>query len=372
MEKMKIGIITQPLHTNYGGLLQNYALQQVLKRMGHEPITFNVNSFNLSRLRICFACLKTLVLKLLGKGEHRIYPCYVSNRKKLYIRQYTNYFINKYIKFVPIQDLKEDLRKYTIDNKLNALIVGSDQVWRPIYNQNILRSFLDFANGLTIKRIAYAASFGVDYWEFNQQQTLKAQKLIRDFDAISVREQSGLELCRRYLHRKALHVLDPTFLLNKNDYIRLVEIENEPISKGNLFAYFLDNSDEKKRVIKILSSELNLCPFSLIPENSMDIFPPVTQWIRAFMDAEFIVCDSFHGAVFSIIFNKPFLIIGNKMRGMARFDSLLDTFELHNRMIDNIDKIYTVINAAINWEKVNQIHTRMKEYSLLFLKTNLI
>jgi len=379
---MRIGIITQPLHTNYGGLLQNYALQQALKRLGHEPITLDQDFYNPSILRIYLACIKTFILRLFGKGKNRTYPYHVSKTQKSTIRKNTDYFINKYIVKTQVLDTIEQFRKSTIDKQLDALVVGSDQVWRPIYNRNVLCSFFDFAKDLSIKRLAYAASFGVDFWEFSQQQTEQAKELIRDFDAVSVREHSGIDLCRKYLYCDAVHVLDPTMLLDKEDYIRLVEEENEPISKGNLFTYILDESDEKKLIIEKVATELNLQPFTSMPKHKINkdtikidlkdcIYPPVTQWLYAFMDAKFVVCDSFHGAVFSVIFNKPFLIIGNKERGMTRFYSLLDTFGLRNRMIDSITDVELIVDAPINWEKVNQIREKMKNYSLEYLKINL-
>lgn len=368
---MKIGIITQPLHTNYGGLLQNYALQQALKRLGHEPMTLDQGNTAIPLWRIIASCIKTFLLKLVGKGGNRLYPFQMDNRKTAYIRQHTNRFIEKYITHTEPFKYAEEFRTYTVNYQLDALVVGSDQVWRPIYNQNVLCSFLDFAKGLKLKRLAYAASFGVDYWEFDQQQTERATELTRDFNAVSVREHSGIGLCRKYLGCDAVQVLDPTMLLEKEDYIRLVENENELLSKGNLFTYILDESDEKKFIIETVASELDLQPFSSMPKYRTDVFPPVTQWLRAFMDAKFVVCDSFHGAVFSVIFNKPFLIIGNKERGMTRFNSLLDTFELHNRIMDNITDVHSIINTPINWEKVNRIREEMKTYSIQFLKSNL-
>ena len=101
------------------------------------------------------------------------------------------------------------------------------------------------------------------------------------------------------------------------------------------------------------------------------VYPSVTQWLRAFIDAEFVVCDSFHGAVFSIIFNKPFLIIGNKERGTARFNSLLDMFDLSSRMINDIADVHLIVNSIIDWDKINLIRYKMKSYSLEYLITNL-
>lgn len=372
---MRIGIITQPLHNNYGGLLQNYALQQVLKKLGHDVITLDQKNAPVSHLRIIASFIKTFILKLIGKGAKRKYYFELDDKQKAYISKYTKYFVDKYIIHTQPMYKTEDFRSYCIHNQIDGLIAGSDQVWRPVYNYNIYRSFFDFAEGLKIKRYSYAASFGVDFWEFTNEQTLKCKKLLELFDAISVREESGVGLCDTYFGRKAEHVLDPTMLLDKEDYEELVKNENEPTSSGNLFTYILDESEEKANIINKVAKSLDLVPFTVMPKSRANrqtikqiddcVFPPVTRWLRAFMDAKFVVCDSFHGAVFSIIFNKPFLVIGNKDRGMSRFNSLLKTFELQNRMISsNLD---TVIDTPINWNKVNIIHDVLKRKAIDYL-----
>lgn len=368
---MKIGIITQPLHTNYGGLLQNYALQQILKRLGHTPITLDQGKTSVPLWRIIILYIKVFVLKLIGKGGKVQYPYLFLKKKQIYISQHTKYFIDKYIDHTEVFFSIEDFRNYVVKNKLEALVVGSDQVWRPIYNRNVLCSFFDFADGLQIKRLAYAASFGVDNWEFSKQQTSRCRELIRDFEAVSVREYSGIDLCRNFLCCDATHVLDPTMLLDKEDYIKLVENEHEKSCEGSLFTYILDKSDEKRNIIDMVASELKIAPFSSMPAHGNDVYPPVTQWIRSFIDAEFVICDSFHGVVFSIIFNKPFLIIGNRRRGISRFDSILKMFGLENRMIDNMGSVMKIVNTPINWSKVNAIRTEMKYNSIEFLNKNL-
>ena len=368
---MKIGIITQPLLTNYGGLLQNYALQQALRQLGHESVTLDQGYIPAPFWIIAKGFIKTFILKLIGRGKNRKYPFRVDEKQKKYVRQHTNYFINKYIVHTEPFLYENEFKEYTIKHQLDALIVGSDQVWRPMYNQNILRSFFDFAKGLQVRRLAYAASFGVDYWEFTQDQTKKCQELICDFTAVSVREYSGINLCRKYLFTDAVHVLDPTMLLDREDYIRLVDNEKEPASKGDLFTYILDDSEEKNKCINKVALELNLTPFTSMAKDDTSVCPPVTQWLRSFMDANFVVCDSFHGAVFSIIFNKPFVIIGNKERGMTRFNSLLDTFDLRNRLVVNSNDICSIIYTPIDWKKVNRIRAELKMLSLDFVKSNL-
>lgn len=371
---MKIGIITQPLHSNYGGLLQNYALQQVLKRMGHEVVTLDQSNVKSKRWRTYAACVKTFLLRSIGKGKSRTYPFYISDSIRKQIRVHTDRFINKYIFRSPVLNEKEDFKTFTEIAGIDTLIVGSDQVWRPRYNKDVLRSFLDFTEGMSVNRIAYAASFGVDSWEFTQEHTMQAKELIKTFDAVSVREDSGIGLCKEYLGCDAVHVLDPTMLLDKEDYIKLVEEEHEPVSKGDLFTYILDASPEKQSVIEEVATMLKLTPFTSMPQNKINretvkqietcIFPPVTQWLRSFMDAKFVICDSFHGAVFSIIFNKSFLVIGNKDRGMSRFDSLLKMFGLEDRMKGVDSSVFSIVNVSINWEDVNRRRELMKEKSI--------
>lgn len=376
---MKIGIITQPLRNNYGGLLQNYALQQVLKKLGHEVITLDHTETPFSRLKIIVSFIKTFFLTLIGKGKGRKYYSLDEN-KKAYIGKHTQYFTDKYINHTRPMYATEDFRNFCINNKIEVLIVGSDQVWRPLYNSNIYRSFFDFAKGIEIKRYAYAASFGVDHWEFTEEQTIKCKRLIGLFDAISVREESGVGLCDTYFGRKAEHVLDPTMLLDKEDYEELVKNENEPVSSGNLFTYILDESEEKNNVIEEVATSLDLVPFTVMPKYRVNretikhidecVFPPVTKWLRAFMDAKFVVCDSFHGVVFSIIFNKPFLVIGNNKRGISRFFSLLKLYNLEDRLITGFDNDLSVINIQINWDSVNSIRNYRKEKSYSYLQRN--
>jgi polysaccharide pyruvyl transferase WcaK-like protein len=102
------------------------------------------------------------------------------------------------------------------------------------------------------------------------------------------------------------------------------------------------------------------------------IYPPVTNWIRGFMDAEFVNTDSFHGTVFSINFNKPFISIGNKKRGMTRFDSLLKMFGLENRLIDSTDKnVLEIIHEKIDFIRVNKILDNKRKEAKLYMKNAL-
>lgn len=371
---MKIGIITQPLDKNYGGLLQNYALQQVLSRLGHEVYTINRN--NLHRLNVIYS-IKQFVRGLLGLPRDILYW------EQLKIRKHCRAFVQKYIRTTELVKtplkLPDIISKYQFDGYLS----GSDQVWRPYYSENIYNDFLDFCQAEQgVKRIAYAASFGVSEWEFSEEQTQECKRLVQLFDAVSVREDSGVHLCKDYLDVDALHVLDPTLLLEKADYTKLVEDMSEPNSAGEFFCYILDNNQEIESAIQNISSKLSLKAFEVKAEKSNYsrkwgerihdyVIPAPTKWLRAFMDAKMVFTDSFHGCVFSIIFNKPFWVIGNKNRGNARFDSLLKLFYLEDRRVD-INSLESInLTAPIYWDKVNAIKREWQEKSIKFIIDNL-
>lgn len=378
---MKIGIITQPLAVNYGGLLQNYALQQTLLRLGHEVYTINRNNLP----SIYFASLpqrlkysiKQWIKFFIGRPTYSLYwdHCRITKHCASFVQKN----ISTTDKFKTQEELLGIVRRYNFE----GYISGSDQVWRPCYSENIYNDFLDFCQNVKgVKRIAYAASFGVSDWEFNEEQTQECKRLINLFDAVSVREDSGIHLCKDYFDVDALHVLDPTLLLEKEDYIKLAEEMKEPISSGELFCYILDNNQEIESAIECIASKLSLGAFEVKAKKNNFVrkwgekirdyvIPAPTKWLRAFMDAKMVFTDSFHGCVFSIIFNKPFWVIGNQGRGNARFDSLLKLFNLEERRVDINGFEDIDLNAPIDWDKVNSIKRDWQEKSLNFMTDNL-
>lgn len=333
---MRIGILTLPLHTNYGGILQAYALQTVLKRMGHEVVIIDepIRQLKSSKKRI----FKRVVKKIIGrpttifweKYSFENYPIVSQNIKK---------FINQYLSRIVVSSPLE-LKETDFD----AIVVGSDQIWRPIYYANINNAYLDFAKDWKqLKRIAYAPSFGTDRWEYTEEQTKQIAELLHMFDAISVREESGIDLCQRHLGVKAILVLDPTMLLSREDYCNLINKSDTEAPSGGLLKYILDESDQLTELLSFISNEKQIDVFSVKAKSFLEgskaedcICPSIETWLRGFRDAKFVVTDSFHACVFSMIFNKPFCVVGNKSRGMARFNSLLKMFNQDFRMVDSV------------------------------------
>lgn len=369
---MKIGILTLPLHTNYGGILQAYALQTVLERMGHEVCLIEKKRKPI-RLPLWKAPLvygKRILRNLSGHPFPIFYEQKI-NREAPVVRQYTDVFIRKYIKWKNIDDFS-DIKEGDFD----AIVVGSDQVWRPKYFvDGIEHAYLDFTAGWDVKRIAYAASFGTNEWEYTVEQTKRCGELLKRFDAVSVREDAGVDLCRTYFGVEARHVLDPTMLLVKEDYIQLFENANTPKSKGTLLNYILDETPEKTNLINKIAKEKNLTSFrvnSRVENQEVSlqgrIQPFVEQWLRGFYDAEFVVTDSFHACVFSILFNKPFVVVGNTKRGMARFTSLLYAMQLQDCLITENTKSTA---ANIDYKKINHLLDNWRYDSFQYLSSTL-
>jgi hypothetical protein len=380
---MKIGILTQPLENNYGGLLQAYALQKILKDLGHEVWTVDL-PFRKTLYLDSRALMGRIVRKYLLRNKDIEIILHEPNKKeKEIIQQHTRKFIEENIvltdRIVLVEKI-DRLKKYQFD----AFVVGSDQVWRPMYSPGIPTFFLDFVqNDRNIKRIAYAASFGTDEWEITPKLTEKCAKLAREFDSISVREDSGVMLCKDYLGVTAQHLVDPTLLIKKEDYIRLIENENVPIKEKTIMVYVLDQTNEKKSIIDKVKQYFNLEINSVMPASVFSkesrkkieqcIYPPVTHWLRGFLDADFVVTDSFHGTVFSIIFEKPFITVVNESRGIARFKSLLKMFDLEHRLISNYEEINSqLLKEKIDYSKINAILKEEQRKSLNFLTKNLI
>ena len=377
---MRIGILTLPLHTNYGGILQAYALQTVLERMGHEVVVFDTpNKCPLPPFKDIPKCfLKRIVKKLLGRNQKIFYEYYQNNKVIPVVSQNTQRFINSYIHRKEIRDFKE-----LVEDSYDAIVVGSDQIWRPIYfvpgwrRQSIENAFLSFTSKWKIKRLSYAASFGTKEWEYTNEQTLKCKSLLQVFDAISVRENDGVTLCKEYFDIDPVHVLDPTMLLNEADYSIFFQKGNTPMSKGTLLNYILDVNENKKTLIRDVANLKKMIAFSVNNSYENDetkplnerIKPSVEIWLRGFYDAEFVITDSFHACVFSILFKKQFVVVGNKERGLSRIESLLKCFGIGNRIVEDSAQVMRL--PLINYDMVYAKLENYRKKSLDFLNVAL-
>lgn len=356
---MKIGIVTQPLQSNYGGILQNYALQQVLKRMGHDVWTVDYNKFGW--LDWANNAWRVIAHKLLWH-DARFLP---TPPERMRMEAPLRCFVDKYVSLTKPRTKRFE-RKILDKYALNVILVGSDQVWRPCYNYDVADCFLKFAEYLSIKRVAYAASFGTDEWEFSKAQTAECARLAKRFDGISVREKSGIKLCREHLGVEAVQVIDPTLLLRAEDYTDLCR--DIPPRDAFVFAYILDESEDKLRQIKSFAKSKGLDYFIKSAHAAISSDDTVELWLSYFRDAAFVITDSFHGTAFAINFNKDFYAFGNVGRGNSRFESLLSTYHLLDWLVgDELPQN----ELPIDWEMVNALREEEIKRANEWLRNNL-
>lgn len=357
----KIGILTLPPISNYGGILQNYALQVVLSSSGNECITLE------RRQKRTF--VKDFIGHLKNYTYNRIRGNYyfkLSNFQKELVYAEQSRFKKKYIVSSPILYSSSKLKKYIQSENINIVIVGSDQVWRADYTPFLSDMFFcSITRGDKIKKVAYAASFGKDSIDYSGENIDAIKMSLQEFDLITVREESGVEICRKNLACQAKHVLDPTLLLSKDDYIRdLGLIDNRLAQAKGVYSYLLDSDFKKDELINFISDFYNCIDYKVQPKcfegdvskNIEDYkSPAIEEWLQGFLDARFVVTDSFHGTVFSILFNKPFYAIVNKAKGASRFESLLKMFDLEDRLLDldTTDLSVIDIKKDIDYNKVN-------------------
>ena len=335
---MRIGILTLPLHTNYGGILQAYALQRVLQGMGHDAVVIDEEKrFHFSLKRRVEMYVKGKIKRLLLGKDAIIYsPEYYKLLWEARTK-YTGRFVVEHIARRGVSDVSE-----IAEGEFDAVVVGSDQIWRARYAKlfpGVRNAFLQFTEGWDVKRVSYAPSFGTDRWEYDKADTAVCAMMARMFDAISVREASGVELCKENLNVDATHVVDPTLLLDATDYGKLIKVDT-PKSQGDLMCYVLDKGKDVENILSDIAQKRTLKPFYTNSQTENQklsleerVQPSVEQWLQGFRDAEFVVTDSFHACIFSILHRKPFVVVGNKNRGMARFESLLKMFGLEERLV---------------------------------------
>lgn len=334
---MKIGILTLPPSLNYGGILQAYALQTILSQMGHDVRVFMHTSKHRSAILMPAVYAVRLYRNLFTANKTPLFVECQFRRKQ----QFTAKFIHDRIRQFPLKSLRE-----LTPSDVDAIVVGSDQIWRREFLADLwgLTDYFNFSKGWNIKRIAYAASFGVDDWEYTPSETRQFAASLKQYDAVSVREDSGVVLCAQQLNVPSAQVIDPTLLLSKANYTELFQSTDTSKSSGNLMTYVFSKSSEKDTLVRKIAEQYNLIPFDSNPDR---ILPPVEQWLRGFHDAEFVVTDSFHACVFAIIFRKPFVVFGNRGRGLARFASLLKLFGLEKHYLTTADDYDPTYDYAI-------------------------
>ena len=376
---MKVAIVTLPLHTNYGGILQAYALKSCLEELGHEATVLDLeDKMPLPKFYKAPLIYARRMLGRLTKGASapEVFRERRFKTELLVVGFNTKVFIDNHIN-------PRVLRSFAQVSKgeYDAFVVGSDQVWRPRYFPGVQDAFLSFTKGWDVKRVAYAASFGTDELEYENPLLQQCTDMLQEFDAVSVREASGVRMCSEWFERDDVkHVLDPVMLLDSNCYSELASKALGHPAKGKLVTYILDKNAHKQSVTDFIARvsgldvhDVSVSPYDKdIPLESR-VVPSLEQWLAGFVDADFVVTDSFHGCVLAILLHKRFVAVGNSSRGLSRLQSLVDMFGLDQRLVQGIDPEDDgeYFLAEPDWEAVEAVLAEKREECMEFLKNNL-
>ena len=352
-------ILTLPGYYNYGNVLQRYALQKFLRDNSLNYVSYihskvrNQNTIYKHLLSVYLKAPLRFIKRLTRRQKPYWYFPNLSDKNKE-IKNEINLvnFVNKYVK-VKNFDPRDTYKTY---------IVGSDQVWRKWRNDTSMLGyyFLNFTRNRKVKRIAYAASFGKDVIDevMSNRDVKYVEPYIKQFDAISVREDSAISMIQKTWGIKGVNsVLDPTLLIDKSNYSQLIDDSNSSdIEIPPIFAYVIDETaaisnflDKSKKMMKKDMMKIDAHGSIAGP------LPEVELWLKGYRDAELVITNSFHGMMFAIINNTDFFIIGRRDGGLSRIEDFMRAFKIKNRIIyeENLENSSLLESKPLDWEYIN-------------------
>ncbi len=338
---MKIAILTFSRAFSTGALLQCYALATFLQREGHT-------------------------VKLL--------------RSDLKVENNWKYFLNSITRCANFRNFrKQFLPPYANkDESFDLYIVGSDQVWNPDIPVKPLDYFFSFLPSMA-KRISYAASFGMENWDYNDNFTQQVKSCIQRFSHITVREDSAIKICNDLFECHADLVVDPTLLLEDFENLYAPSL----INNGTLFYYRVSHKDNWGSLVDEIADELNLEVSQYLPRKRVSflpamhglnmIYPSIQEWLGAIRVSSFVLTDSFHTVVFAILNRKPFIVLPSVKSRMGRIISLLSQLGLFDRYFPTVEMARQTRswNKNIDYNSVFSLLNRMREHSINILKKSL-
>lgn len=375
----KIGITTYwDTHTNYGQLLQGYALQNILYKNGFSPYTikYTLKEENIFYSKIINRLKNGFNWRKLITGQYFIKTKQVITKQKNDLNRERNF--DNFRSLLSFSEKEYDSFNQIKNKppKADIYITGSDQVWASWIRTKTKRIFLLDFGGKNTKKIAYGASFARDNLKKNERKLYR--RCLKKYTFIGVRESSGIEICNSLGITNCKLVADPTILLTKNEWLSLVKPNKEIENKEYIFAYMVDNPIDNQNIligleyIKSKKTPFYYVSSALYEDENSNFRPPVEEWINYVNNAKFIITSSYHGVIFCLLLNKPFLAIAkpHSHKQNSRLVSLLELVNLTNLLIDKnitIEKLDNLLEQDINWNFVNETLDKIRTESLSYL-----
>lgn len=364
---MKIAIVTWIKHYNYGTYLQAYALSHAINNLNHDACILNDNNikpfFAEKKAKLTLDKLIVKCLKYPFNGKVR--KQYALERQKE-IEKYQLYetFKQKHL------NIENNLDQNYLNQTYDIFIAGSDQIWSPLDKNYSPYYYLDFVND-NYKKNSYAPSIGIN--EINDKYKDILKKHLDTFNHISTREEQGKNLLKNVTNKNIEVVLDPTFLLSKEHYTKIAS--KRLIKENYLFCYFLgdkpwyrkyaENMAKKKKLKLVVLSTKEI-------DNNKYLYKKNTgpsEFLSLIKYSSYVITDSFHGTIFSLIFNKEFTSVkrfddNEKLDQNSRIYNLLSKLNLENRFIEKDTTL-----SKINYDKVNKLLSKEIDKSLIYLQS---
>ena len=368
----KVGIITQHRVVNYGSVLQTYALQEKIKDMGYECEVIDYYPERFTPLG--------MLKRIKNKGEKFQKSFLIRNAARAiiipsYIIRFRMFFkfLNDYIDMTP-KTYKSEKELESENFDYDVYCTGSDQVWNYGWNERIeYPYYLAFAPE-SARKISYAASFGPKKLTFTEEEKIKIQKYINDYSNLSVREQGSYDTIYELNGKKAEINMDPTILLEKKEWEKLIPKENV-VSGEYILYYSLGQDKENIELVEEISKKMKLPVITTRYSGRNELFTnfkriydvgPV-EFLNLLSNAKLVLTTSFHGTIFSVILNTPFFSI-NADKDYRRL-TLLKTMGLETRNINKNNMEEKLKNAfEINFENSNSKIKNEKEKSIEYLR----
>lgn len=346
----KIGIVTPYGNNNFGNKLQNYALQETLKKMGCEVTTFVNYNWSNSKSYYFVRMIKNKFFSHKVVDDDRTLKFYEFNKNIKYSQRVYNAF-DKYSEF-------------------DYVIAGSDQIWNP--NQGKLRDFDLLSNVEAQKRISYAASFGID--KINTSYYKKLKKQLSKFKAISVRENQGATIIKNIINEKKVDVhIDPTLLLSEKEWEKVIVKPSIEVPKKYILCYFLGQVDEEyNKAISDFAIKNKCEVIYLLDKNDKYYTSGPGEFLYLEKNAFLICTDSFHSSVFAFLFNKPFIIFDRKQKELKKMNSRMNTF-VNTFKLNNVFFIKKIENSILNYDYKEgyRVLELEREKSIKYLNDNI-
>lgn len=361
---MKIDIVTLHRAQNYGSVLQTFALQKQIEELGHQASILDyyperyTNKGLLKRLKNKSSRFNNPLVLLIAKLL--IYPSYL--KKGIQFNKFMHYLNLEKPSFATNE---EGMGRFT---DADAYCAGSDQIWNSHWNEGVEKAlFLDFVPKGKLC-FSYAASIGLSNIPANEIDETKL--LLDKFEFLSLREDKGVELVKELGRTDAVQCLDPTLLMSKEEWSQYADDSYK--GKEYVLTYNLHHDPEIDKCAKAIASKYHLQIrnisynwHDIVRHGHLDWCPTVEGFLGLIKNAKYVVADSFHATAFSIIFEKPFVVITPEVAS-SRLSSLLKMLELEDYNINKFTSV-KVLEQPIDYIRVKSIIATKQRESISFL-----